>query len=743
METKKHLPARTVVVARHQGESAANPTQLLQPRLPVPNPFAGLLQARHLSAEQKTDDTCMPGQLKASAYAQAGNIPPGPVQEKHFSREARHVVQQKQRPVKTTITPTVPTKTSSGVYQFVLPEKSKEAPEVPDTTMEFADEEELHHLFIAKQEENYELMIASTPQLLKDYVANKINTVTKQVDINKFKEINKKIDIYNQVSGGFKNELGKRIQQLMADAVLVMEKAGTGKNNFEFIPPPTTVEWGAAKPKGKNVIGTSMKADLLSINPGAHAGSEPVTPYKDLGSVYVKGHLLNHHLHGEAKDENLTPMTKTMNTAFEKNFESFIKQKVISENQVFSYQVNTNKMDKSGIPARIEIEAYELKANKRGKWKIDPEGFSIKGSVNQKGNVNNLSIKEGDKVIEEAITIDKDPTLLKDFIDREDTPYNPRLNELEAEYRKIQYEWSSEFGLYLKDIMAEIVSLLTDMFPEDRTLFPKSQIEYGEVQKFVNVEVPKTYGFSDEHGTSMHAKLLSINPGDNHGYEPQEKRWGSIVQGHLLNHHLHGPAESKNLLPISKSLNTQMERDIESVAKKWVLEENEVVTYEVKADDTINLKTDNIQLGKEIEDNAISLPGTPKDEMNDVDDAYDYVVKAFGETDMTQIKKRKVAKNSKKDLARKRLKETEDILEDTYNEHVETYEKMLNYSVPSGISASLQKLTLKNTKKQTDINNPLNWKPTGEKKTFKGKNSLDEKAKIRKTASKRKKRKKK
>jgi hypothetical protein len=54
------------------------------------------------------------------------------------------------------------------------------------------------------------------------------------------------------------------------------------------------------------------------------------------------------------------------------------------------------------------------------------------------------------------------------------------------------------------------------------------------------------------------------------------------VQGHLLNHNIHGPGVPDNLVPISNTTNTNMEAIIESFAKK-LLDQGEVAYYEVNA----------------------------------------------------------------------------------------------------------------------------------------------------------------
>ena len=87
----------------------------------------------------------------------------------------------------------------------------------------------------------------------------------------------------------------------------------------------------------------------------------------------------------------------------------------------------------------------------------------------------------------------------------------------------------------------------------------------------------------DSIGAHMEANPLSIDPGGNIGSEPSAKGatklWDEVnqrpmtyVQGHLLNHHLHGSgADPRNLVPITRSANTAMESRGESKVKDAVI----------------------------------------------------------------------------------------------------------------------------------------------------------------------------
>ncbi|KAA3659555.1 MAG: hypothetical protein DWQ10_08635 [Calditrichaeota bacterium] len=110
------------------------------------------------------------------------------------------------------------------------------------------------------------------------------------------------------------------------------------------------------------------------------------------------------------------------------------------------------------------------------------------------------------------------------------------------------------------------------------------------------VNFPETKSvLGDYFGMKMVAKPLSINAGGNSGSEPQtsgesnlwqkvRERKNAYVQGHLLNHNLHGSgAKKENLVPITRTLNNPEMLRYESKVKTAVLEENKVVSYSVDA----------------------------------------------------------------------------------------------------------------------------------------------------------------
>ena len=114
---------------------------------------------------------------------------------------------------------------------------------------------------------------------------------------------------------------------------------------------------------------------------------------------------------------------------------------------------------------------------------------------------------------------------------------------------------------------------------------PASVIEYG----------PLT---AEQGGTLAEAKILSEDPGGSHGTPPADnpKIWSDVrkrksddgarayVQGHLLNHNVHGPGKRFNMAPITYTANSDHKLGIEEKMKTLVLgEKKKVVYYKIHA----------------------------------------------------------------------------------------------------------------------------------------------------------------
>jgi hypothetical protein len=99
----------------------------------------------------------------------------------------------------------------------------------------------------------------------------------------------------------------------------------------------------------------------------------------------------------------------------------------------------------------------------------------------------------------------------------------------------------------------------------------------------------------DPVGETMIADPLSPRPGSLAGSAPHEESglWNAVnrrqwtyVRGHLLNHHLYGPGINRNLVPIHRTLNSNMSAQVEEKVKEKVLDEHKVVKYTVNVNFT-------------------------------------------------------------------------------------------------------------------------------------------------------------
>lgn len=87
----------------------------------------------------------------------------------------------------------------------------------------------------------------------------------------------------------------------------------------------------------------------------------------------------------------------------------------------------------------------------------------------------------------------------------------------------------------------------------------------------------------------VRALPLTKTPGNTRGGEPAEDilGWGlgrqlNYIRGHLLNHHLHGPGDQRNMVPIPRTINTLMSSEVEEPAKaaKEALRPGQALFYE-------------------------------------------------------------------------------------------------------------------------------------------------------------------
>ena len=118
-----------------------------------------------------------------------------------------------------------------------------------------------------------------------------------------------------------------------------------------------------------------MTADVLSIDSGGHAGSQPTQEpplwqaVNARSGTYVRGHLLNHHLFGPGSRDNLVPITGSANTTMSARVEEPLKTAVLQQNRVIAFSVTmvfgsrpprTHVPAETYLPTAIEMASWEL-----------------------------------------------------------------------------------------------------------------------------------------------------------------------------------------------------------------------------------------------------------------------------------------------------------------------------------------------------------------------------------------------
>ncbi|HEU5453042.1 MAG TPA: DUF4157 domain-containing protein [Terriglobales bacterium] len=191
---------------------------------------------------------------------------------------------------------------------------------------------------------------------------------------------------------------------------------------------------------------------------------------------------------------------------------------------------------------------------------------------------------------EADIYIETTPKPLADFLD--DLEANPKAKkpvvaQIRAELKKIaklkEGSIGQQAGKDIADSMAEIARLLKTVVPGGIEL-PETQIPEHEEREVAGCTV----------GSHVKAQPLTYKPPSSPPWRGSEPGYGNAfyrsvnrrtytyIQGHLLNHHLYGPGQDFNLVPIHRTLNSQMSAQCEEKVKDSVLSQNKVVSYDIK-----------------------------------------------------------------------------------------------------------------------------------------------------------------
>ncbi len=232
--------------------------------------------------------------------------------------------------------------------------------------------------------------VQATPPTLAEYLDSITPANAREKEIHgELLNLTGQIDKIKKDSGGsFSAAQGELIQVLFNEVVILLAKL-----SGQMAPPPTEVKWTPIAIYG-DTYGKRMIASPLSADPGGHFGSKPTGTDTALWNKvrihqsgndthYIKGHLLNHHLHGPGTWNNMIPIARSTNSTMERIAEGDVKKAVIGQNKVVHYEVNmvfgqhspkARTKAEEELPSKIEMSAEEL-IYRRGKWV--PSGVKI------------------------------------------------------------------------------------------------------------------------------------------------------------------------------------------------------------------------------------------------------------------------------------------------------------------------------------------------------------------------------
>ena len=252
----------------------------------------------------------------------------------------------------------------------------------------FKQGKERHTLQFSGIGKSARLIVKSTPTPLEVYLgkveAKHTSSSAKKV-ITNIKSRITKINKLKKESDGKNKSIGVAAgEKIMAHLTKIAELLATfGKQENR---PPSQISW-TTKKLIADEVGWEMEAKPLSINPGGHSGFEPRDTsdiwefVRQRKGVYIRGHLLNHHVHGPGRNKNLVPITGDLNGEMERKVESKVKNMVLGENEVVAYTVKAkgshpkrNHLPQEALlPKKLEftLKSMQLKSGKTGQEASD------------------------------------------------------------------------------------------------------------------------------------------------------------------------------------------------------------------------------------------------------------------------------------------------------------------------------------------------------------------------------------
>ena len=238
---------------------------------------------------------------------------------------------------------------------------------------------------------------------------------------------------------------------------------------------------------------------------------------------------------------------------------------------------------------KLAVGAVKGAVAKVAAWWARTTGFK-----NAAGESHTLSLEQRGEL--PVLVIQSSPEILGDYIKKLPPAVRTSQPVADIQARIAQIEalkdpnggFSASAGDKIAQHFAEIVKLLAQIADSQSPNPPPPTVVQWPASTNVSVQWPSPS--SEPLSISMIADPLTINPGSNAGSPPGHagKLWSSVnrregayKRGHLLSQQLFGPGSAKNLVPITGSLNTWMEANVESKVKGAVLSQKRMVRFEV------------------------------------------------------------------------------------------------------------------------------------------------------------------
>lgn len=218
----------------------------------------------------------------------------------------------------------------------------------------FSAAEEQHHLWLLPQAEGTEIMMASTPSPI-DQVLSRLRQLAQQKEISEADEaldaiVSERALLQTQASLTTEKMLAAQAEGATAEDIAAASAADAQtvirqraladalRTAMELIDPPMP-QVARFDPGFSGAAASHFSARQVANNPGNHGpGSEPrkgknghlaeafeVISNLGQGGVWVRFHLFNHNIGGQAANSNLIPTLRIDNTSYENQFERPMK----------------------------------------------------------------------------------------------------------------------------------------------------------------------------------------------------------------------------------------------------------------------------------------------------------------------------------------------------------------------------------------------------------------------------------